>query len=53
MISILDTRYWLRRKEDLVYRWNQFKSVSGPDANTPCNLVIEPYQAGMDRKKKG
>lgn len=52
-ISLMDKRYWFRRKEDRVYQWSQIKSFRGPSSNTPCNLFIEPYKTGMDRKKKG
>jgi hypothetical protein len=51
-ISLMDTRYWFRRKEDRLYGWFQIKSFRGPSPNTPCGLSIEPYKAGMTRKKK-
>jgi hypothetical protein len=52
-LELMDRRYWFRNKEDRLYNWIQFKSQRGPDANTPCFLVVEPYKAGMARMKKG
>lgn len=52
-ISLMENRAWFRRKEDRLYRWFQIKSLRGPSSNMPCGLSIEPYEAGMARKKKG
>lgn len=52
-IPLMENRSWFRRKDDRLYRWFQIKSFRGYSANTPCGLSIEPYEAGMARKKKG
>lgn len=46
-----DNIYWQRKSEDRLYRWVRMhaKGVSGD--KMPCHLLVEPYDAGMKRKK--
>jgi len=48
-----ENAYWLRPKDNRVYRWVRLKSSAIPDDKTPCHVLIEPYEAGMARKQKG
>ena len=46
-----DNIFWLRKSEDRVYRWVRMRSKAIPNDKMPCHLLVEPYEAGMKRKK--
>ncbi|MBO9671331.1 MAG: hypothetical protein J7485_12520 [Sphingobium sp.] len=48
-----ENAFWLRPKDDRVYRWVRLKASAIPDDKTPCHVLVEPYEAGMARKKRG
>lgn len=47
-----ENAYWLQPKDDRVYRWVRLKGDAIPDDKTPCHILVEPYDAGMARKRK-
>jgi len=47
-----ENAYWLRPKDDRVYRWVRLKGDAVPDDRAPCHILVEPYDAGMARKQK-